>query len=83
MAIIVGYGASLGETLDEGFSAAVTSYVGKGTSSRNITLSLNGSAPVFAIVVPTNASAKAYRVTGNTTGRNTATGNALANSPRC
>jgi hypothetical protein len=59
---------------------AVTSYVGNGASSRNIPLSLNGTAPDFTIVVPTNNTAKAYRVTGDTTGRNTVTGNALANS---
>jgi len=59
---------------------AVTSYVGNGGASRNITLNLSGSSPVFAIVVPTNATAKAYRVSGDTTGRVTASGNALANS---
>ncbi|MEO8682346.1 MAG: hypothetical protein ABI665_25080 [Vicinamibacterales bacterium] len=59
---------------------AVTSYVGNGTSSRNITLALNGSTPVFAIVVPTTATAKVYRVTGDTTGRKTIDGSALANS---
>jgi len=59
---------------------AVTSYVGNGAASRNITLDLSGASPVFAIVVPTNATAKAYRVTGDTTGRVTASGNALANS---
>jgi hypothetical protein len=59
---------------------AVTSYVGDGTGPRNVALSLNGSTPVFALVVPTNASAKVYRVTGDTTGRDTTTCNAVANS---
>jgi mRNA-degrading endonuclease toxin of MazEF toxin-antitoxin module len=59
---------------------AVTSYVGNGAASRNIPLTLGNSAPVFTIVTPANATARAYRVTSDTTGRNTATGNALANS---
>lgn len=36
--------------------------------------------PVVALVVPTNNAARAYRVTGDTTGRNTTSGAALANS---
>jgi hypothetical protein len=59
---------------------AVTSYVGDGAASRNIALALNGSSPDFALVVPTNATSKAYRVTGDTTGRRTDTGSALTNS---
>jgi hypothetical protein len=59
---------------------AVTSYVGDGTASRNIALNLSGAAPVFALVVPTNATAKVSRVTGDTTGRSTTTGAAVANA---
>ncbi|MBY0492705.1 MAG: right-handed parallel beta-helix repeat-containing protein [Cyanobacteria bacterium] len=59
---------------------AVTSYVGDGTSSRDIALSLSGSTPEFALVVPTTAVAKVYRVNGDTTGRRTDTGNAVSNS---
>jgi hypothetical protein len=59
---------------------AVTSYVGNGTASRNITLNLSGASPTFVLVVPTNATAKAYRVAGGTGGRRTDNGNALANS---
>jgi len=59
---------------------AVTSYVGNGLASRDIALTLNGSTPVMALVVPTNATAKIYRVTGDTTGRDTVAGNAAANS---
>jgi hypothetical protein len=59
---------------------AVTSYVGDGTASRNITLSLNGGSPVLVFVVPTNPAAKVFRVNGDTTGRNTANGAAVANS---
>lgn len=70
--------------VDDGISStrlmAVTTYVGNGTASRNIALNLSGAAPVFAIVVPTNPTAKAYRVAGDTTGRGTSSGNALANS---
>jgi len=70
--------------VDDGTSTtrlmAVTSYVGDGTPSRNITLNLSGEAPVFAIVVPTNASLKVYRAAGDTTGRATFSGNAVANS---
>jgi hypothetical protein len=59
---------------------AVTSYVGDGTSSRNISLALNGASPVFALVVPTTAVAKVYRVSTDTTGRQSWSGNAVANS---
>lgn len=60
---------------------AVTSYVGDGTSSRNIPLILNGQTPVFSLVMPVNAAvAKIYRVAGDTTGRQTWSGNATANS---
>lgn len=59
---------------------AVTSYVGNGAASRTIALTLSGAAPVFALVVPTTATAKVYRVTGDTTGRSTVTGNAVTNS---
>lgn len=59
---------------------AVASYVGDGTGTRNIALTLTGSTPVMALVVPTTAVAKAYRVAGDTTGRNTSTGGAIANS---
>lgn len=70
--------------VDDGVSPtrlmAVTSYVGTGTASRNIALSLTGEAPVFALVVPTSSANKAYRVSGDTTGRTTGAGGALANS---
>jgi hypothetical protein len=59
---------------------AVTSYTGNGTSSRNISLSLNGSTPALVLVVPTNATAKTYRVNTDTAGRNTASGGAVANT---
>ena len=59
---------------------AVTSYVGDGTASRNIPLALNGQSPVFALVVPTTAVAKVYRVWTDTTGRQSWSGNAVANS---
>jgi len=59
---------------------AVTSYVGDGTSSRNIPLALNGLSPVFALVMPTTAVAKVYRVSTDTTGRQSSTANAVANS---
>ena len=59
---------------------AVTSYVGDGATSRNIPLALTGSTPVFALVVPTTATAKVYRVTGDTTGRRTDVASAVANS---
>ena len=60
---------------------AVTSYTGNGTSSRNISLALNGSTPALILVVPTNAAAKVYRVNTDTTGRNAASGGgAIANT---
>ena len=59
---------------------AETSCVGDGTTSRNIAVDLLGEAPVLALVVPTNATAKVYRVAGDTTGRNTTAGNAVTNS---
>ena len=59
---------------------AVTSYVGDGTASRNIELNLSDVAPTFALVVPTSAAAKIYRVNTDITGRSTASGNAVANS---
>jgi hypothetical protein len=59
---------------------AVTSYVGDGPASRNISLSLNSQSPAFVLVVPTTAVAKVYRVVGDTTGRQTWSGNAVANS---
>jgi hypothetical protein len=59
---------------------AVTSYTGNGTASRDITLSLNGSTPVLAFVVPTNHHARVYRAMGGTTGRNVENGNAITNS---
>jgi hypothetical protein len=59
---------------------AVMSYVGNGVASRNITLALNGSSPVLVFVVPTNTATKVFRVNTDTTGRNTATGNSVANS---
>jgi hypothetical protein len=59
---------------------AVTSYVGDGPASRHIPLTLGGNAPVFATVVPTNATQKVYRVTGDTTGRTSHSSAALANS---
>jgi hypothetical protein len=57
----------------------VASYVGDGTASRSIPLNLSGQAPVFVLVVPTNNAARVYR-DGDTTGRNTSTGSAVANS---
>jgi len=70
--------------VDDGVSPtrlmAVTSYIGNGTASRNIALTLGGATPAFAIVVPTTANAKIYRVTGDTTGRTTYAGSAVANS---
>lgn len=36
--------------------------------------------PVFALVAPTTALAKVYRVSGDTTGRNTTSASAVANS---
>ena len=70
--------------VDDGVSAtrlmAVTSYVGDGTASRNIPVTLGGESPVLAFVVPTNATSKVYRASGDTTGRRTATGSAVANS---
>ena len=59
---------------------AVTSYVGNGAASRNITLNLDGQSPKFALVVPTSAVAKVYRVSTDTTGRASSTGSAVANS---
>jgi hypothetical protein len=65
---------------------AVSSYVGNGAASRNITLSLDGQSPKFALVVPTSAVpstapvTKVYRVSTDTTGRASSTGNAVANS---
>jgi YD repeat-containing protein len=59
---------------------AVASYVGDGTASRAIPLTLGNEAPVFALVVPTNAAARIYRVSGDSTGRNTSSGSAVANS---
>ncbi|MBY0497629.1 MAG: VCBS domain-containing protein, partial [Cyanobacteria bacterium] len=56
------------------------SYVGNGAPSRNITLSLNGGAPVLVFIVPTNTATKVFRVNTDTTGRHTATGAAVANS---
>ena len=59
---------------------AVTSYVGNGAASRNIGLSLNGTAPTFVLVVPTTGNNKGYRVVGDSTGRLTTTGGPFANS---
>jgi hypothetical protein len=59
---------------------AVTSYVGNGSASRNIALSLNGATPTFVLVVPTTGNNKGYRVDGDTTGRLTHSGGSFANS---
>jgi hypothetical protein len=59
---------------------AVTSYVGNGAASRNIPLDLGNQAPVLAFVVPTNATAKVYRVAGDSTGRDTYSSNIAPNS---
>jgi hypothetical protein len=59
---------------------AVASYVGDGTASRLIPVNLGGQAPVLALVVPTSQAARIYRVGGDTAGRNTSTGGAVANS---
>jgi hypothetical protein len=59
---------------------AVASYVGTGTASRNVSLNLGGAAPTFVLVVPTNAAARIYRVSGDSTGRNTSAGSAVATS---
>jgi hypothetical protein len=70
--------------VDDGVSAtrlmAVTSYVGNGAASRNIPLDLGNQAPVLAFVVPTNATAKVYRVAGDSTGRDTYSSNIAPNS---
>lgn len=70
--------------VDDGVAAtrlmAVTSYVGDGTASRNIALNLSGGTPVFALVVPTNATAKVFRAVSDTTGRSTVDANPVANS---
>jgi hypothetical protein len=70
--------------VDDGVSStrlmAVTSYVGDGATSRNISLNLGNQTPVLALVVPTNASAKVYRVESDSTGRVTHSGNSAANS---
>jgi hypothetical protein len=58
----------------------VTSYVGNGAASRNISLNLENQTPVLTFVVPTNNTAKVYRVTGDTAGRATHSGYAVANS---
>jgi YD repeat-containing protein len=60
---------------------AVASYVGDNTSSRNISLNLTGATPTLIFVIPTNATAKVYRLNdGDTTGRNTTSGAAVADS---
>jgi hypothetical protein len=59
---------------------AATSYVGDGTASRNITLELNGESPVFALVAPLTAVAKVYRVSSDTTARQSWSGNVATNS---
>jgi YD repeat-containing protein len=59
---------------------AVASYVGDGTGPRNIALTLGGSTPVLAFVVPTNGGSKFYRVAGDTSGRDTISGYAYPNT---
>ncbi len=59
---------------------AVTSYVGNGAASRNISFNLGNQTPVLALVVPTNASGKVYRVESDSTGRLTHSGNSAANA---
>ena len=70
--------------VDDGVSPtrlmAVTSYVGNGAGSRNISLNLSGQSPALVFVVPTNTMWKIYRVTGDTGARYVQGGSTAANT---